>query len=184
MKIIFLDRDGVINEYPGDYQYVTTWKDFHFLPKVTTSLKRLSDNGYKIFIVSNQAGVSKGIFSQEALDNITQNMLKEIKDSGVKIEAVYYCIHRDEDNCSCRKPRTGLIDMAFNSLKKTNKENFENCFFIGDTMRDIQTGKAAGCKAILVYSGKEKPQNKDNWTIQPDFTAKDLSEAVELILKP
>lgn len=185
MKVIFLDRDGVINEYPGDYQYVTGWQDFHFLPRVRGALKKLNDSGCKVFIISNQAGVSKGIFSQQALDQITQNMLKAIEDSGAKIEAALYCIHHDEDNCSCRKPKTGLIDKARKTLLTNRPELKDNndYFFIGDTMRDIQTGKSAGCKTILVFSGKEQPQNKGNWTVQPDYTAKDLSEAVDLILE-
>lgn len=184
MKVIFLDRDGVINEYPGDFKYVTNWKGFKFLPGVKEALKKLNKAGYKICIISNQAGVSKGIFSQGTLDEITQNMLNEIKDAGAEIFGVYYCVHRDEDNCSCRKPKAGLIETALKNLgiKELAVIKEGNCFFIGDTMRDIQTGKSAGCKTLLVFSGKEKPQNKDNWTFQPDFTAANLSEAVDLIL--
>lgn len=184
MKVIFLDRDGVINEYPGDFSYITNWKEFKFLPGIKEALKKLNNAGYRIFIISNQAGVSKGIFTQNALDEITEHMLKEMKEAGVSISGVYYCMHREEDNCSCRKPKTGLIDIALKNLqiKRPTVTETTNNFFIGDTMRDIQTGKTAGCKTILVFSGKEKPQNKDNWTFQPDFTATDLSEAVDLIL--
>lgn len=181
MKVIFLDRDGVINEYPGDFKYVTDWREFKFLPGVKKALKRLNNAGYKIFIISNQAGVSKGIFTQSALDNITHNMLNEIKKVGVEIQGVYYCTHREEDNCACRKPRAGLMELAFKNLG-IKKPTMDNCFFIGDTMRDIQTGKTAGCKTVLVFSGKEKSQNKDNWTFQPDFIAADLFQAVDLIL--
>jgi histidinol-phosphate phosphatase family protein len=185
MKVIFLDRDGVINEYPGDFKYVTSWQEFKFLPGAKEALKKLNNAGYKIFILSNQAGVAKGIFTSQALDEITGQMLRALKEAGVEIAAVYYCTHRDEDNCSCRKPKTGLIDMALNSLKlkKTTIKDLESCFLIGDTMRDIQTGKSAGCKTILLYSGKEKPHNKDNWTFQPDFSASDLFAAAKLILK-
>lgn len=187
MKIIFLDRDGVINEYPGDTRYVSSWGEFHFLPGVKGALGRLSADGYKIFIISNQAGVSKGIYSQGALDEITDKMLKELDKSGAKVYGVYYCIHRDEDNCSCRKPKVGLLEIA---LKEHNipMDELANSFFVGDSIRDIQTGQSAGCKTILVFSGKEKPRGQSpSWgrvplSIQPDFTAKDLSEAVDLIL--
>lgn len=184
MKVILLDRDGVINKYPGDLEYVTSWNEFHFLPKVKSSLKRLSDNGFRIFVISNQAGVSKGIYSQGTLDLITKNMLKELSGYDVNIDGVYYCIHKQEDNCSCRKPKTGLIDMAISKLNGEGEAiELSGSYFIGDTIRDMETGKAAGLKTILVYSGKEKPGNKDNWQVLPDFTARDLSEAVDIIIR-
>lgn len=180
MKVIFLDRDGVINRYPGDTKYVTTWEEFKFLPGVKLSIAKLSKNKFKIFVISNQAGVGKGIFSQEALDEITKKMLEEFRKAGGKIKAVYYCTHRQEENCSCRKPKAGLIDIV---KKKYSLSRLGDSFFIGDTTQDIETGKRAGLKTILVFSGKEKPENKNNWQTHPDFTAADLSEAVDLILK-
>jgi len=184
MKAIFLDRDGVINRYPGDSDYVKSWGEFKFLPKVKSSLKRINDRGFKIFIISNQAGVSKGIYSQETLDLITQNMLKELNDAKIDIAGVYYCTHLREDNCSCRKPKTGLIDMAVNKIKNEGLEpDLNQGYFIGDTIQDIEAGRAAGLATILVFSGKEKPDNKDKWTILPDYTVKDVSGAVDLILR-
>lgn len=183
MKIIFLDRDGVINKYPGDFNYVKTWNEFRFLPKAKEGLKRLNDRGYKIIVVSNQAGVSKGIYTQESLDLITRNMLKELKADKIEISGVYYCTHRQEENCSCRKPRTGLIDMAVAKFKGEGLQTeLKRSFFIGDTIRDIETGKAAGLKTILVFSGKEKPDNKSEWLLLPDYTAEDLAKAADLIL--
>ena len=184
MKVIFLDRDGVINKYPGDSEYVKSWDEFHFLPRVKSALKKLNDNTFKIFIISNQAGVSKGIYSQESLDLITKNMLKKLSNCGISIAGVYYCTHRSQDNCSCRKPKTGLIDMALAKLKQEElKIELARSYFIGDTTRDIDTGKAAGLGTILVFCGQEKPENKNKWESLPDFTAQDLSEAVDLIIK-
>lgn len=184
MKAIFIDRDGVINQYPGDSSYVTSWSEFHFLPKVKSALKKLSNNGFKIFVISNQAGVSKGIYSKGDLDLITKNMLKELNEYKVDIAGVYYCIHRPEDNCSCRKPKSGLIEQAIDKLKEEGQKiELERSYFIGDTIRDIETGKRAGLKTILVFSGKEKPENKNFWQSPPDFTARDLEEAADLILK-
>jgi len=183
MKIIFLDRDGVINRYPGDADYVKSWSEFKFLPGVKVSLKRLNEDGFKVIIISNQAGVSKGIYSQEALNLITQNMLQELNDAKVVIEAVYYCTHRQEESCPCRKPKTGLIDIAVAKLKNEGlNPQLSESYFIGDTIRDVEAGTAAGIKTILVFSGKEKPDNKDKWATQPDYTADDLSAAVDLIL--
>lgn len=182
MKVIFLDRDGVINQYPGDFKYVTSWEEFHFLPNTLPALKKIADNGFKIFIISNQAGVSKGIFTQNSLNLITKNMLKEINKYQVKIDGVYYCIHRTEDNCSCRKPKTGLVDMVMEKIKEDD-QNIElfNSYFIGDTIRDIETGKKAGLRTMLLFSGKERPENKNTWEFFPDFTAQDLSEAADIV---
>jgi len=184
MKVVFLDRDGVINKYPGDKEYVKSWKEFKFLPKVKSSLKKLISGGYRIFVVSNQAGISKGIYPQKNLDLITRNMLKELSLRGIALDGVYYCTHRKEANCSCRKPRTGLIDKAVNKLKKEGlRIERKKSFFVGDTISDMQAGSLARLNTILIFSGKEKPQNKDNWEISPDYTAADLSKAVQLILK-
>lgn len=184
MKAIFLDRDGVINKYPGDRDYVKSWDEFHFLPKVTPALKRLNDKGFKLFIISNQAGISKGIYSKEILDQITQNMLDELGKEDIKISGVYYCTHQAEDNCLCRKPNTGLLDLAISKLESEGVEtDLKSSYFIGDTIRDIQTGKSAGLKTILVFSGKEKPENKNNWQQLPDFTADNLTKAVDIILR-
>ena len=183
MRVIFLDRDGVINKYPGDADYIKSWSEFKFLPGVKLSLKRLNDSGFKIIIISNQAGVSKGIYSQEALNLITQNMLQELNDAKVGITAIHYCTHLQEDNCSCRKPKTGLIDMAVAKLKNAGlNPQLSQSYFIGDTIRDVEAGKAAGLKTILIFSGKEKPDNKDKWATLPDYTADDLAAAVDLIL--
>lgn len=183
MKAVFLDRDGVINEYPGDAKYVTSWDEFHYFPWVGTALKKLNRAGFKIFIISNQAGVSKGVFTKRALDLITSNMLRGFNKQNIDISGVYYCIHVPEDNCLCRKPRTGLVDAAINYLKNQGMAlELKKSYFIGDTEKDIKTGKSSGLKTILVFSGKEKPQNRSLWQTPPDWTAQNLSEAVELIL--
>ncbi len=183
MRVIFVDRDGVINKYPGDADYVKSWSEFQFLAEVKGSLKRLNDAGFKIVVISNQAGVSKGIYTQETLNLITRKMLEELNDYGIDISGVYYCTHREQDNCPCRKPKTGLIDMAVAKLKKEGlAPELDRSYFIGDTVRDIETGKAAGLATILVFSGKENPDNKDRWSVHPDYTAKDISKAADLIL--
>lgn len=179
MKVIFLDRDGVINRYPGDTKYVTSRREFKFLPGAREAIAKLSQNGFKIFIVSNQAGVGKGIFPKKRLSEITKKMLREVEQAGGKIHNTYYCIHRPEENCSCRKPKAGMIKRIKNKLPF----NIKKTFFIGDTIRDVITAKAAGCRSILVLSGKEKLKNRKNWKSQPDFIFKNLKEAAGFILK-
>jgi len=183
IRVVFLDRDGVINKYPGDRQYVKSYAEFHFLPEVKSALKKLISSGFRLFVVSNQAGVSKGIYPQENLDDITDKMLNDLAGDGINISAVYYCTHRPEDNCDCRKPKIGLLEKAAVKLRQENLEiDFKESYFVGDSIRDIETGKSAHLKTILVFSGKEKPENKDNWQTVPDFSARDLSEAAELII--
>lgn len=179
MKVIFLDRDGVINKYPGDTKYVTSLKEFRFLPNVKKAIRLLTKNRFRIFVASNQAGVGKEVYSQEVLDAITTHMLKEVRKYNGLIEKVYYCTHRPQDNCSCRKPQPGLIRTA----KKEYSLDLKKSFFIGDTIRDINTARLAGCKSILVLSGKEKLSNKKNWEAKPDFIFKDLFEAAKFLVK-
>ncbi|MCX5712547.1 MAG: HAD family hydrolase [Candidatus Omnitrophica bacterium] len=183
MRVVFLDRDGVINEYPGDFEYVKSWEEFRFLPQAKSALKRLTDQGIKIFTVSNQAGVSKGIYSQEELDRISRNMIKELKDAGADISQALNCIHKQEENCNCRKPKTGMVEQVVLELKKSgHKVILKDSFFVGDSIRDIQAGKAMGLKTILVFTGREKPENSAKWSILPDFTCQDIQEAANIIL--
>lgn len=175
MKIVFLDRDGVINKDPGFGGYVTCWEEFQFLPRALKALRKLNQAGYKTIIISNQAGVAKGLYTLEDLDEITKNMLDEIKKAGGEICSVHYCPHKDEDNCSCRKPKTGLFSQAL----RGSSIDFSKTYFIGDHSRDMLAGKSIGCKTIFVLSGNTRLEDLD---VQPDFVAKDLLEAVESIV--
>jgi len=170
MKTIFLDRDGVINKYPGDRLYVTSLRKFRFLPRAKQAIALLSRKGYKIFVASNQAGVGKGTYTQRTLDAITSKMLEGIEQVGGKITKVYYCTHRKEVGCRCRKPKPGLLKMA----AKEFKFNLKGAYFVGDTIRDVLTAHTAGCKSILVLCGKEKLKDKEKWVTQPDFIFNDL----------
>ncbi len=182
MKIIFLDRDGVINQYPGHTKYVTDIKGFKLLPRTIPALKKLTQNGYHIFVVSNQAGVGKGLFSQKALDAITKMMLKQISDAGCKIEKVFYCTCKSQNGCHCRKPRIGNVLKACDILK-CSLEDMKNAWFVGDTEVDIKTGKNIGCKTGFVLSGGQKKDDMKQWDVRPDFIVKDVYDATEYILK-
>ena len=184
MKVVFLDRDGVINKSPGDADYVKSWEEFKLLPKVKQSIRRMKLAGFKVVVISNQAGVGKGVMDQETLDYITENMLRQLEKTGAIVDGVYYCTHRSEDNCDCRKPKTGLVEKAIAQLKAQGHEvDRKGSFLIGDTIRDVRTGKSAGVNTILIFSGKEKPANKDSWEVLPDFTADDIVGATRIILK-
>ena len=124
MRVVFLDRDGVINQYPGDTNYVKNWGEFKFIPGSIEGMKKLNACGFKLCVVSNQAGVSKGVYTQENLDEINENMLKEFKAQGIEVEGVYYCTHLKSDNCDCRKPKTGLLKQAILNLGGTFEISF------------------------------------------------------------
>src|SRR3989338_5740047 len=142
MNIIFLDRDGVINEYPGDGKYVTNLRQLKLIKGSKEAIALLTKHGWAVYVISNQAGVSKGLFKKEALNKITEKMLAQIQKAGGEIKKVMYCIHPQEDDCGCRKPKTGLLVKAAGDLGP----DFRYTYFIGDDKRDIQTGRNLGCK--------------------------------------
>ena len=178
MKVIFLDRDGVINKYPGDRLYVTSLGKFRFLPRAKEAIALLSKKGYGIFVASNQAGVGKGVYAQKTLDSITAKMLGDIERAGGKITKVYYCTHRKEAGCGCRKPKPGLLKKAARQFKV----DLRKAYFVGDTIRDVLTAHAVGAKSILVFCGKEKLANQKNWEAKPDFVFKDLFAAAKFLI--
>lgn len=180
-KIVFLDRDGVINEFPGNGNYVTKVKEFHFIPGALDALRRLKENGYTVFVVSNQAGVGKGIYSQDKLDRITRRMITQVKENGGEIKKAYYCTHTTQHGCDCRKPNIGSIRAAFSLLKKPIT-HAAHAYFVGDTEVDVTAGKNAGCKTIFVLSGMSDRQTVRTWKVRPDYTVKDLLEATDIIL--
>lgn len=175
MKIIFLDRDGVINRDAGFGRYVTCWEEFEFLPGSLKALEGLNRAGYKVIVISNQAGVAQGFYTLKDLDEITKNMLKEVEKAGGKISSVHYCPHQEEDGCDCRKPKTGLFSQATKGLQV----NFTDTFFVGDNRRDVLAAKAIGAKSIFVLSGNTKLEDLD---VRPGFVARDLLEAVDKIV--
>ena len=180
MKIVFLDRDGVINKFPGHDSYVTKVKDFHFIPGSLEAIHQLTQSGYKIFVISNQAGVGRGIYSLDKLKRIDAYMVKYVKKVGGRIHKSFYCTHHPQEGCECRKPGTGLLKAALKFLNKT-LVHAKGAFFVGDTQKDVQAGRKAGCKTIFVLSGHSHRRSIRQWQVKPDFIVKDLKAAVEVI---
>jgi len=149
-KVIFIDRDGVINKKMPEGDYVKIWSEFKFLPGAIEALKMLYEAGYSIFVITNQRGIARGIMCKEDLDDIHNRMVIELERYGVKLAGIYYCPHNYEDNCNCRKPKPGLL------LRAAKEHNFDlkDAIFIGDSPKDIQAGINAGCRTILVDSKK------------------------------
>ena len=174
MKVVFLDRDGVINEDIGDY--IKNWDEFSFLPGAKEAIKALSEGKFEIIIVTNQAGIGKGVVSKIMVDEINRRMVGEIEEAGGKILAVYVCPHRSEDKCDCRKPKAALFKEAIKKFKLNPKQ----CFLVGDAGRDIEAGKKVGCQSILVSDGKFSEEEIAK--VKPHYTCRNLKEAADIIL--
>src|SRR5271157_5159586 len=144
-RFVLLDRDGVINRriISG---YVTCWEKFVFLPGALEALRLLNEKNYQVIVVSNQAGVGKGLMSAADLDEVTLRFNAEVEAHGGRILSVYYCTHRAEDGCECRKPKPGLLRHA----QAEHHFDFERAFLVGDTESDLRAAHAAGCPAIMV----------------------------------
>ncbi|MBI2662638.1 HAD-IIIA family hydrolase [Candidatus Woesearchaeota archaeon] len=149
-KVIFLDRDGVINKKAPKADYVKKWAEFEFLPGSIEAMKKLTDEGFEIYIISNQPGMARGMMTEKDLRDITNNMMKLLENKGIKIKKVYYCTHSWDDGCECRKPKPGMFYQA----GRENNLNLSKAIFIGDDERDVTAGEAAGIRTILVTSEK------------------------------
>ncbi len=144
-RFVLLDRDGVINRriISG---YVSRWGEFVFLPGALEALRLLNEKNFRVVVVSNQAGVGKGLMSAADLDEVTRRFMAEVEAHGGRIQSVYYCTHRAEEGCECRKPKPGLLRRA----QAQHHFDFERTFLVGDTESDLLAAHAAGCPAIMV----------------------------------
>lgn len=145
-KVVFLDRDGVINKKPPEGDYVKKWEEFEFLPRAIEAMKLFSQNGYRIFIVTNQRGIARGLMAKEDLEEIHDHMKEELSRHDISLEAIYHCPHNFQDNCNCRKPKPGM----FHQAAKEYVIDLTKATMIGDSVSDMEAGSAAGCKTILV----------------------------------
>jgi len=147
---LFLDRDGVINERIFG-SYVTNWSEFRFTPGIISALCQLSTLQLPMIVVSNQAGVGKNLVTKEQLAEITQRFVSELAAAGARIDAVYYCPHRPDDNCRCRKPATGLLTRA-----ATDRNiDLRRSVLVGDSQSDMAAAEAVGCNPLYFsHTGK------------------------------
>lgn len=173
-KAVFLDRDGTINLNQPEYLYRIS--DFKFKPWVIPALKKLSKTDYKIIITTNQSGVGRGYFKEEALKKLHQWMLKKLKEKGIRIDRIYYCPHQPKANCSCRKPKIGMIKKAVKDFNLSLNKSW----LIGDDTCDILMGRRANIKTIFLGSREEKAFKR--LKISPHYFAGNLLEAVNIIL--
>lgn len=173
-KAVFLDRDGVINV---DYGYVHEIEHFKFIPGAKKALRKLSATDYKVIVITDQSGIGRGYYTEEDAKKVNNYMINELSKEGATVSGIYYCPHAPEANCRCRKPKIFLLQKA----KRDFNIDLSKSYFIGDKTKDIQTGINAGCKTIIVMTGKAGADKE--FDSQPDFTARDLLDAVDYIIQ-
>lgn len=174
-RFVLLDRDGVINRRIRN-GYVLTWRQFAFLPGALDALRIFRNAGYVPLIVSNQAGVGKGLMTRSTLDQITRRFTRRIEAVGGCVGKVYYCTHRRERRCVCRKPRAGLIFAA----QRDFHFDFAETYLVGDSANDLIAAARAGCAAVLVSGNAASQVNE--WPVPPKAVLPDLKAAAEFIL--
>ena len=143
---VILDRDGVLNVRPPRAEYVRRAEEFRWLPRAREALRRFNEAGWRVIVVSNQAGIARGAMTEEDLEAVNDRMRAEATAAGGRIEAVYHCPHGWDEGCSCRKPRPGMLFQA----QRDYHLDLTRTTFIGDDERDEQAALAAGCRSALV----------------------------------
>ncbi len=147
MKIVILDRDGVINFDSPDY--IKSTQEWIPIPGSIEAIRILSSHGFKIYIATNQAGVGRRIFTLNALKKIHGKMIDVIEKRGGRLQGIFYCPHHPDALCECRKPGIGLLKQIADHAGN----NLENQPFVGDSLKDIQAARAMGCNPVLVKTG-------------------------------
>ncbi|BBB14974.1 D D-heptose 1 7-bisphosphate phosphatase [Candidatus Rickettsiella viridis] len=156
LKFIILDRDGVINEESAEY--IKSSAEWRPIPGSLEAISLLSQAGYTIVVATNQSGVGRGYYTEEDLAEIHQKMIACAKAQGGVIDKVFYCPHRSDEHCSCRKPASGL----FEQIAAAYKIDLSGVVSIGDSLRDIQAAEKLACKPILVLTGNGEETLKNN----------------------
>ncbi len=183
---VFIDRDGTISEEVG---YINHPSRFQVYPWSGEAIRNLNLKGLKAIVVTNQAGVARGYFEEGLIHEVHQKLRDELNRSGAYLDAIYYCPHHPSSgnppyrlDCDCRKPKPGMLLRAALEFEI----DLKGSFMIGDRYSDIELAHNAGTKSIFVLSGYglgEFEYHRQDWKVQPDWVAKNLLEATEIILK-
>jgi D-glycero-D-manno-heptose 1,7-bisphosphate phosphatase len=177
MKLVILDRDGVIN-YDSP-TYIRSPEDWKPIPGSLEAIALLTQAGYQVAVATNQAGVGRGLFEMATLNAIHDKMHRAVGQAGGRIDAVFYCPHAEEANCGCRKPKPGL----FEEIGQRYSVSLKDVPSIGDALRDLQAAAAVGAQPILVLTGKGRQTRRAAGLPPGTRIHTDLAEAVESYLK-
>ncbi len=148
MKLVILDRDGVIN-HDSD-QFIKSPEEWKPIPGSLDAIARLAQAGYRVVVATNQSGVGRGLFDMAVLNAIHDKMCKAVAQAGGRIDAIFYCPHAADSNCDCRKPKSGMIE----EIALRYNMSLEGVPAIGDSLRDLEATARLGAQPILVLTGK------------------------------
>lgn len=177
MRLAILDRDGVINDDSEDF--IKSPEEWRAIPGSLEAIAQLNQAGYRVVIATNQSGLARGLLTLEDLHQIHAKMLQQLAEVGGYIEAIFFCPHSEKSNCTCRKPRPGLLYDIANRLGIS----LTGIPVIGDSLRDLQAAKTAGAQPVLVLTGKgtDTVNNLQEFSCVPVFA--NLAAVVESLLK-
>jgi D-glycero-D-manno-heptose 1,7-bisphosphate phosphatase len=178
-RAVFLDRDGTIAEEVGYANHISRFVVYPFAP---AAIRRLNEADLPVIVVTNQSGVARGFFPESLIGQMHDKMVEELAAGGAHVDGMYYCPHIRDDQCSCRKPLPGMLELA---AREHNLE-ISGSVLVSDRYNDIQMGHDNGCRTILVLTGYGRGDyewNRAKWPRQPDHVVENLADAVEIILK-
>lgn len=175
---VLLDRDGVINE-DSDF-YVKSWDEYRFYPGALDALRRLREAGLEVYLVTNQAGVGKGLMPHRNLRDILLRLQLVVRRHGGLIHGIAYCCHRKDEGCRCRKPQPGMLQ----KLAVKHGLDLTRSVMVGDSCTDIQAGRSVGCATIFLRTREPAgvAEHLSRCTPSPDYEADDLGQAVDIII--
>ncbi|HUL97220.1 MAG TPA: D-glycero-beta-D-manno-heptose 1,7-bisphosphate 7-phosphatase [Usitatibacter sp.] len=171
MKLAILDRDGVIN-YDSD-QFIKSPAEWRPIPGSIEAIARLSQNGYRVAVATNQSGIGRGLFDMGTFNAINDKMMEMVFRQGGRIDALFFCPHTADENCTCRKPRTGMLE----EIAARFHADLKGAPSVGDSLRDLQAADAVGAQPILVLTGKGKRTQEAGGMPKKTIVFEDLAEA-------
>jgi len=182
---VFIDRDGTISEEVGYVNHPSRYQVFSYSAE---AIKKLNDNNWLAILVTNQAGVARGYFSEDVIGAVHQQLTSELAKEQAQLDAIYYCAHHPtvgeppyRFDCDCRKPKTGLINRAASDFEI----DLTSSWMVGDRYSDIEMARNAGLRSAFVLSGYGRGEweyQRSNWKHEPDIVCENLLAAVESIV--
>lgn len=177
MKLVILDRDGVIN-FDSD-QYIKSPDEWKPIPGSLEAIALLNQSGFRVVICTNQSGIGRGLFDMDTLNAIHDKMIRALAVLGGHVDAIFFCPHTAADECDCRKPKPGMLQQ----VEERFNVSLDGVPAVGDSLRDLQAASAVGAKPMLVLTGKGKKTAADPELPKRTLTFPDLAAAVVQIIK-
>lgn len=175
IRFVFLDRDGVLNRKPPNGGYITRCEDFALLAGVADAVAAINRSGRKVLVVSNQRGIALGLYSRQELARIHDKLRSQLAERDARVDGIYVCTH-DVGECDCRKPQTGLFEQARADFPEAVPKN---SIMVGDSLRDIEAGRAWGMPAIFIRSIESPAADEAQAMALAVACASSLAELVE-----